>query len=289
MLARWPGWRLPEKENLLHYVIIANSQGIIRDMQSGQFIAERLMPKMIRGICEEQEISFTSFSDDWLLHLEKDGKVARVLGYKFSLNDSVAAGIAQDKVASYELLKYYNIPAVLHYLIRAKASDTGWRKLPWHDGMVLKPLSGTSGYGVAKIFSADDAEAWMKKWGIEAWAASPFVEIKREVRLILLDNDVLLAYEKQPVEIDGLKFFNLGKGAIATDCHVAASEIGLARKAKTALGLRLCAVDIVELGDDAWRVLEVNDGIMMENYARQLPDGARIAKGVYEAMISAMF
>lgn len=257
-------------------------------MQSGQFIAERLMPKMIREICEERGISFTSFSDDWLLHLEKDGKVARILGYKFSLNDSVAAGTAQDKVASYELLKYYDIPAVPHYLIRTKASEADWKNLPWQDGMVVKPLSGTSGHGVAKIFSADDAEAWMKKWGIEAWAASPFVEIKREVRLVLLDDEVLLAYEKQPVEIDGLKFFNLGKGAIAKDCRAADSEVELARKAKTALGLRLCAVDIIELADGTWQVLEVNDGIMMENYARQSVKNEKTAERVYFDIVEAV-
>lgn len=264
-------------------------QGIIRNMQSGQFITERLMPKMIRAICEERNISFTSFSDDWLLHLEKDGKMARVLGYKFSLNDSVAGNIAQDKVASYELLKYYTVPAIPHYLIRTKAGETDWKKLPWHDGMVVKPLSGTSGHGVAKLSSTNEAEAWMGKWGIEAWAASPYIDIKREIRLVLLDEELLLAYEKQPVEIDGLKFFNLGKNAIAVDYQPADSEIELAKKAKKALGLRLCAADIVELTDSSWQVLEVNDGIMMENYARQSAEYTTTTRQVYQRIIKAVF
>lgn len=254
-------------------------------MQSGQFITERLMPKMIREICKKQGISFTSFSDDWLLHLEKDGKIMRVLGYKFSLNDSVASSIAQDKVAGYELLRYYNIPAVPHYLIRTKAGEADWKKLPWQDGMVVKPLSGTSGHGVAKFLSVDDAESWMKKWGIEAWAASPFVDIKREVRLIFLDDNMLLAYEKQPIEIQGLKFFNLGKGAIAVDYTIAGIELDLARKAKNALELRLCAVDVVEFADGSWRVLEINDGIMMENYARQSLQNEEKAQHVYAAIL----
>src|SRR5687768_10357502 len=141
--------------------MIANSQGIIRNMQSGQFITERLMPEMMREICEERGISFTSFSDDWLLHMEKGGKIARVLGYKCSLNDSVASSIAQDKVAAYELLSHYVVSAVPHFLIRTKANEADWKKLSWHSGMVIKPLSGTSGHGVKRCYSASEAEAWM--------------------------------------------------------------------------------------------------------------------------------
>lgn len=244
------------------------------------------MPDMIREICEERGISFTSFSGDWLLHLEKDGKIARVLGYKFNLNDSVASSIAQDKVASYELLKYYSVPAIPHYLIRTKANEADWRQLSWGDGMVVKPLVGTSGHGVAKFSDSEDAEAWMERWGIEAWAVSPFVEIKREVRLVLLDNELLLAYEKQPVEIRGLKFFNLGKGAATVNYQAESLEIELAQKAKEALGLRLCAVDIVELTNGSWRVLEVNDGIMMENYARHSLKNKHVSATIYRKIIN---
>ena len=247
------------------------------------------MPKMIREICKERGISFTSFSDDWLLDMEKDGKSARVLGYKFSLNDSVASNIAQDKVAAYELMNHYDVPVVPHYLIRTKASEENWRTMPWEEGMVIKPLVGTSGHGVKRCYLAKEAEAWMDKWGIEAWAVSPFVEIKREVRLVLLDEDVLLTYEKQPVEIDGLKFFNLGKGAVALGYRVADAEIELAQKAKEALGLRLCAVDIIELAGGTWQVLEVNDGIMMENYARQSPGNIEVAKRMYATITSILF
>lgn len=258
-------------------------------MQSGQYITDRLMPKMIRDICQERGVSFTSFSDDWLLDMEKDGKSARVLGYKFSLNDSVASSIAQDKVAAYELLSHYTILAVPHYLIRTKASEENWRTLLREEGMVIKPLVGTSGHGVKRCDSVKESEEWMERWGIEAWAVSPFVEIKREVRLVLLDGEVLLAYEKQPVEINELKFFNLGKGAVALDYRVADAEIELAQKAKKALGLRLCAVDIIELMDGTWQVLEVNDGIMMENYARQSPSNKEVARQLYATITSVLF
>lgn len=257
-------------------------------MQSGQYIVERWMVSMIREICRVRKISVSAFSDDWLLHLEKDDKTARILGYKFSLNDSVAGNIAQDKVASYELLAHYNVPALPHYLIRTKATRKHWESLSWSSGMVLKPLNGTSGHGIAKVNSVADAEAWMNKLGIEAWATSPFVEITREVRVIVLDKKVLLAYEKQPVEMNGLRFFNLGKGAIAKDYELTPAQKKLVGSAQKALGLRLAAVDIIQNSVGKWCVLEVNDGIMMENYARYSTDNARCAKDIYAAIIDVM-
>ena len=258
-------------------------------MQNGQYIVDRLIVKMIREICEVNGIAFTAFSDNWLLSLERDGVTRRVLGYKFDVNNAVAAGIAQDKVASYQLLERGNIAVVPHYLIRTKATEEDWKSLPWEKGMVIKPLSGTSGHSVAKLHSVAEAEAWMSKWGIEAWAASPFFEIRREVRVITLDGMVLLTYEKMPVEISGLKFFNLGKGAMASDYTLGKEQRELVVGTQRTLGLRLAAIDLVELTTGEWRVLEVNDGIMMENYARQSRENEAVAKEVYAAIIAVLF
>src|SRR5690606_31033771 len=74
-------------------------------MQTGQFILHRQMVDIIREICAKKGIECTSLSNDWLLELKKGGKTKRVLGYKFSLNDSVSSSIAGDKVAAHLLLK----------------------------------------------------------------------------------------------------------------------------------------------------------------------------------------
>ena len=244
---------------------------------------------MLQDIAMQRGIAFRGYSENWLIELEQNTKVARILGYKFDLNSSVAGEIAQDKVAAYQVLDANAVEAIPHYLIRTKAGEAQWRTLDWAEGMVIKPLMGTSGHGVKLLFDANQAEAAMVDSGIEAWAASPYYEVIREIRVIILDGVVLLAYKKQPVEHDGLKMFNLGRGARAVEHTLTDEQRDLAQKAQKALGLRLCAVDIIQTNDGILRVLEVNDGIMMENYARQSQQNKLRTQKVYAAIVEKLF
>lgn len=256
-------------------------------MQAGEFIADRLLPRVVRDICEARGIRMTAFSGDWLIELEKDQQTARILGYKFSINNSVSAGIVQDKVAAYELLNYHDVSAVEHRLIRTKAGDTDWRGWAWNDGMVIKPLTGTSGHGVGVVHSANEATNWMSMRGIEAWAVSPLLDIRREIRVIMLDGQVLVAYEKRPVMIGDLRMFNLGKGASPQDIELPNEVALLAKRALYTISLRLAAVDIVELPGGEYKVLEINDGLMMEHYARFSPENMAKTKELYEMVVLA--
>lgn len=257
-------------------------------MQDGEFIVDRWMVSMLRDICQARGITFAAYSDDWLLELRVGDTVRRVLGYRFSLNDSVAASIAQDKVATYQVLAKAGIPAVTHVLVRTKVSHAdrkvmaGWKKI------VIKPLTGTSGHGVQLFTNVDEAAEHIEQSTILAWAAAPFVDIKREVRVIMLDGKPLITYEKQPVTIRGLKMFNLGLGATPNDIEPSEEFVELARNAQKELGLRLSTVDIVEDADGNVRVMEVNDSIMMEHYARYSPENKQRAASVYGAVVDAM-
>lgn len=247
---------------------------------------DRLMPVFIRTACKKQGIAVTSFSDDWLFELSKDGRTAHVIGYSFGLNSAVAAKIAQDKVAAYELLKYHNVPAVEHRLIR---TNTDWLHWPWSDGWVMKPLLGSSGNSVGMVHSSEAALNWMSTHGNGAWAASPFLDIVREIRVIVLDGRVLLTYEKIPVMINGLKMFNLGKGATPRDVELSAKIGDIAKNAMKVTGLRLAAVDIVELPTGEFRVLEVNDGFAVKNYASFSTANREKVDKLYDTIIAAMF
>ncbi|TAK37122.1 MAG: hypothetical protein EPO30_11115 [Lysobacteraceae bacterium] len=124
---------------------------------------------------------------------------------------------------------------------------------------------------------------------IQAWAAAPYVNIVSETRVILLDGECLLAYKKEAVDANGLKMFNLGLGARAIDIVPDDELLQLARVAQSVLGLRLCAVDIVERADGVSQVLEVNDGIMVENYARQSDANKQRALGIYAQIVDRLF
>ena len=257
-------------------------------MQNGEFITNRLMVGIIRSICQERGIGFSSMSDDWILELIKDKKIKRVIGYNFSLNDAVSAAIAKDKVATHVILKEAAIPSVPHVLLRPKVSTAQKQAIEQWQNIVVKPLEGTSGEGVKLVKDPEEAVEWVESTGISAWAASPFIDVLRELRFVLLDQEPLVVFEKQAVIIDGLKMFNLGKGATSKDIEPSTDLVRLAAEAQAALGLRLSAVDIVEAIDGTYQVLEVNSGFMMEHYMRASDENYKTAIRAYNRIVSAV-
>lgn len=246
------------------------------------------MVDIIRDICAKRGIEFTSLSNDWLLELTKDGVTRRVLGYKFSLNDSVSLSIAGDKVAAHLLLKRAGLPSVEHVLLRPPVSDEQKQPLRHWDKLVVKPLDGSGGHGVKLYDNVDRAIEWIESTDHPAWAAAPFEYIIREIRLVLLDGEPLITYEKHAVIIDGLKMFNLGMGATAKDIEPDEELVKLAVDAQQALGLRLSAVDIIETVGGGRKILEVNSGFMMENYIRVSEEHKQRAIEAYSRIIDAV-
>jgi glutathione synthase/RimK-type ligase-like ATP-grasp enzyme len=81
---------------------------------------------------------------------------------------------------------------------------------------------------------------------------------------------------------------NLGQGAqpeVVTDPALVTQLSELALKAVNAVGVRFASVDIIRTGEK-FMVLEINSGIMMENFARINSHNYLIAKSIYqEALI----
>ncbi len=263
----------------------------------GPYIAERLMPKMVATYCERAGLQFRTFSDNWVLRLTKEETIKWVVGYHFDLNSSAAGEVAQDKVATYAALDGVGIEAIPHYLVRSLPHEL----IHTHelhralDGVpvVAKPLQGTAGREVIRFDSVNEALTMMKSSGEPAWALSPHYDLKAEYRLIMLDGEVMLAYEKtEAAERDGLRLFNLSLGAVPIDIenNGLLEELSMiARQVMRTMSLRLAAVDIVRLADGSLKVLEVNDGISMEHYAHRSADHHARAMQVYDTIVTAMF
>ena len=256
-------------------------------MQIGEYIRDRWMVSMVRAICDTHGISLESYSDDWIHVLSKDDMTTRIIGYRFSLNNSVSSQIAKDKVATAELLQANGINVVPHLLVRRKPSTRDSKTIKSWGGTVIKPLEGTSGLGVKRYDSPNDTLAYIAS-SDDPWAISPFIDIESELRIVLLDGKLLLAYKKSPRLIDGLKMFNLGLGATADVVTPDDELLSIARRAQSVLGLRLCTVDIISESNGHSRVLEVNDSIMMEHFARQSDEYYELAKQVHETIILEM-
>ena len=70
----------------------------------------RQIVTILNELCEERDILITSFSDDWLYRLEKNGCVSHVLGYDFAINFATARTIAKDKAATCMIFRHVASP-----------------------------------------------------------------------------------------------------------------------------------------------------------------------------------
>jgi glutathione synthase/RimK-type ligase-like ATP-grasp enzyme len=140
-------------------------------------------------------------------------------------------------------------------------------------GVVVKPNEGTSGRLVFKVTTeAELDEAARKVFASHlTLAISPYVEISEEVRVVLIDDTPLVVYAKQRGtdwrhNLDlGARPVPLPPGAARDAC------VALAIRAAQAIGIRFTSIDVVRVSG-AWKVLEINSGVMMETLGRHHPE-----------------
>ena len=190
-------------------------------MIPSEFMYKRLMVTAIRENAHRRGIAFDSKSDDWIIELQRGNERHRMIGFRFDLNDSVASQIAQDKVATHIMLAANNVPSVYHRLLRRELSVVDRNIMSEWGSTIVKPLTGSGGHDIRLFSDLDKLASFIGASVVHAWAAAPLVPIENETRIILLDGEVLLSYEKEPIEINGIKMFNLGLGgrAIYIESH----------------------------------------------------------------------
>lgn len=256
------------------------------------YIVKRWLPEAVRQACAILNLGYETFSDEWIIRISSPRAQHWIFGYGFDLNSYPAAQNANDKVACYQILQKAGIPVLPHYLIRPEIlSPTYLHKLKdkLRGDIILKPLSGTSGRDITMHSSLDDVLEYVKERERPDWCVAPFINIAYERRIILFDNELLLAYEKIPAPTnDPLIFYNLGKGATARVVVPSSQEIEIAQKALRALCLRIGAIDIVIQHDGTQQIIEVNSGLMMEYFMRQSEEYKRIGYDIYQKLITAM-
>jgi glutathione synthase/RimK-type ligase-like ATP-grasp enzyme len=266
-------------------------------MQTGEYKKNRLLPEAVRVACEHLGVEFTTYSSDWILKLSKAGKTVWIAGYKSDVNGAAASYLAQDKVGTYEVLRAAGIPAVPHVLVRPVPSEPTAIAALQHKftdtQVVVKPLNGTGGRGVRRYKHLEDALQFIDTAIEPAWAVCPYLDIRLETRLVVLNGEVVLVYEKhQPHLEHGVKFYNLSHGAHAVTIPNPDVSQELCRLAVTAceqMNLKLAAVDIVTLANGEQLVLEVNDGFSVEYYARQSAEDRERALKLYETIVAGLF
>lgn len=123
----------------------------------GEVVTNRRFEEILAGLCRQHDITHRVFSDGWVHEFERAGRIVRLIGYKWSLNDAAASAIAADKVATYQLLAAHDVAAVEHLLVRTQADFSPHFPADLPDQFVLKPLTGASSRGVRLCASRPEA------------------------------------------------------------------------------------------------------------------------------------
>lgn len=293
--------------------------------------------KIIAEICAENQIELAEFPGGWIKTLKKSTKngatpkVRHIVGLNLELNSHVSALLADDKTATSETLAQAGLPVVRHEIFyspelkddfaRGRNSlDLVVKYFNQHQkSIVLKPNGGTLGRSVFHVTNEAEISPSVEKifsfdyWshGAIAGAMCPFYEISHEYRVIMLDGEPCLIYQKNLTEKSAGKF-NLSGGASATklpsDSPLTEPLIRLAKLAVQALNLRFASVDIIKTTEPSdstspsnqgssssatfptdLRILEVNSGVSVNGYLKEHPEDYKLVKNFFSQAFSKMF
>ncbi len=171
---------------------------------------ERFFHVIIRELCHEMGIEVEKLSYGWLLQLSKDGKVRHITRNHFDNNPQASSEIADDKYATYEVLKSQNVPIVEHTMIFNPATRTKYipEEGMWntivseflrYEKLVVKSNDGCMGKDVELCQNIREIEIAIQKLfhqKEDSITICPYYDIKTEYRTFYLNGEVLLIYGK---------------------------------------------------------------------------------------------
>lgn len=170
---------------------------------------ERFLDNVIKELCSEMNIKLEKLSYGWILQLSKDGKVRHITRNHFDNNPQASSEIADDKYATYEVLKSQNVPVIEHTMLFNPATRSNYvpeegncsiieREFSKYGALVVKPNDECQGQGVELCHTEKEIEVTIQKLFQKHSAISicPYYDIKTEYRTFYLNGEVLLIYGK---------------------------------------------------------------------------------------------
>jgi glutathione synthase/RimK-type ligase-like ATP-grasp enzyme len=191
--------------------------------------SQRIFVTAVQKYCADNGITVETRSQGWLMVMRKGPRRHLAYGYDVGLNSAVTHRIANDKAATAELLEMDGIACVPHVLFLSPALSEyvpavgSWQAMLGllkqnPDGIVVKPNEGTSGNLVFKVLTQLDLELAVSEiFSLNLnLAISPYLEIKNEVRVILVDYLPVIVYGKSRPSIVGDGVHSILELALAT-------------------------------------------------------------------------
>jgi glutathione synthase/RimK-type ligase-like ATP-grasp enzyme len=177
---------------------------------------QRVFVTAVQKYCAEHGIAVETRSQGWLMVMQKGPGRRLIYGYDVGLNSAVTHRVANDKAATAELLEMNGIACVPHAFFPSPALSEyvprlgTWEAMLGHlaqnpNGIVVKPNEGTSGRLVFKVLDRPALELAVGEiFSLNLnLAISPYLDIKNEVRVILVDDLPVIVYGKRRPGVTG--------------------------------------------------------------------------------------
>ncbi|MGX4801745.1 ATP-grasp domain-containing protein [Bradyrhizobium guangdongense] len=259
---------------------------------------ERTFVTAIRHYCARHDIQVDVRAGGWLIAMRRDEISRFAFGYDIGLNSAVAHRLANDKSATSEVLEMAGVPCIPHHLflhpkLGAHVAGPAGREAMLAllgdnpQGVVVKPNEGTSGRSVFKVTTEselDDAVGGVFSMST-GLVISPYVAIQDEIRVILLDDVPRIVYSKQRGSDWRHNLETGAKPLLLEDGEDRAACVKLAVDAASAIGITFASIDVVRV-EGAWKVLEINSGVMMEALGKLHPE---LVQATYDAALDRVF
>jgi glutathione synthase/RimK-type ligase-like ATP-grasp enzyme len=191
--------------------------------------SERIFVHAVQKYCADHGITMETRSQGWLIAMQKGPRRHLAYGYDVGLNSAVTHRIANDKAATAELLEMNGIACVPHAFFPSPALSEylphlgTWQAMLGHltqnpGGIVVKPNEGTSGRLVFKVLTRPALELAVSEiFSLNLnLAISPYLEIKSEVRVVLVDDLPVIVYGKSRPSVTGDGMRSILELALAT-------------------------------------------------------------------------
>ena len=256
---------------------------------SREWYARKQFVTLLEEVCAAQGLALTWLCSQWIARVQKNDTDVFISGYLFPLNTAPVSDCMRDKVATYEILTAAGVPGIPHHLVRLPSLRDTAQALEQIQAIsalpvVIKPAAGESGgFDVYKCETEQQITDVVADLATRhrSLAVSPFVDITQEYRVVVLDGEPLLIFEKVR---DGREWrHNLKLGAtpqIVPDGAVKTEVQKIAVTALRAMQGRLGAVDIANT-PEGYKVMEINGGIALDRFSMHTAENRAIAVGIY--------
>ncbi len=168
-------------------------------------------------ICEEKNITQEMLSYGWIRKLSKNGKSHFLMRYQFDLNSSISHNIADDKYATYEVLKDKNIPTIPHKMIFNPITRSGYYNKDFFNEIdnilkqnnykvVVKANDSCKGKDVFYCNTREEVEEKIEslfKQKNDTLSICPYLDIDYEYRAIYLCGEIIYIYKKKKPYVIG--------------------------------------------------------------------------------------